>query len=341
MFLDNQIKANEVKISVPHVGISIIIASKNEEDNIKSLIESLLKLDYQLENFEVIFVDDHSDDKTVEEIEKSIHGFKNVKIISLSKSEMGGKRNALTKGIKNARFKNIIITDADCNPEPRWLNSYSKKFAENFDFIFGIAPFNQNDFLVNQIACFENLRSSILTFSFAGFGIHYSAAARNFGFTKQSFEILGGYSGTKQTLGGDDDLLLREAVKKKMRVGTITEKGSYVYSKAEKSFKGYLRQKARHTQTSLHYLIKHKIFLGVWHVLNLFSLFSAVLMIYNPLWGILIASKLIIDFLVVKINERKFGYSFNLFDIIFLQIIYELLLIVHLINARFMKIKWK
>jgi hypothetical protein len=64
-------------------------------------------------------------------------------------------------------------------------------------------------------------------------------------------------------------------------------------------------------------------------------------MIFNPLWGILFAGKLIIDLSVVKINEKKFGYSFKLFDVIFLQIVYELMLVIHFINARFIKIKWK
>ena len=136
-------------------------------------------------------------------------------------------------------------------------------------------------------------------------GLPYSAAARNFGFTKQAFEILGGYSKTNQTISGDDDLLLREAVKKKMKIGTITEKGSHVYSKAEKLFKDYVSQKARHTQTSLHYLVIHKLFLGVWHLLNLLSLFSAVFMIYNPLWGIICASKLVIDFFAVSYTHLR------------------------------------
>jgi cellulose synthase/poly-beta-1,6-N-acetylglucosamine synthase-like glycosyltransferase len=341
VFLGQKIRKDEVKFSLSQVGISIIIAAKNEEKNIQPLIESLKNLEWQQDNFEVIFVDDHSKDKTMREIEKSINGFKEYGIISLSEFEIGGKRNALTKGIEKAQFENIVITDADCRPGPNWLNSYSKKFSENFDFIFGIAPFKQDNFLVNKIACFENLRSSILTFSFAGIGLPYSAAARNIGFTKRAFEILGGYSKTNQTISGDDDLMLREAVKNKLKISTLADKGSYVYSETKKTFRDYLNQKARHTQTSIHYLAKHKIFLLLWHLMNLFSLSSVLLMIYNPLWGVLFATKIFVDLSVVKMIERKFGYGFSLFEIIFLQIIYELLLILHFINARFMKIKWK
>ena len=41
------------------VNISIIVAAKNEEDNIENLINHLKKLDYPAENFEVILVDDN------------------------------------------------------------------------------------------------------------------------------------------------------------------------------------------------------------------------------------------------------------------------------------------
>jgi cellulose synthase/poly-beta-1,6-N-acetylglucosamine synthase-like glycosyltransferase len=341
VFFKEKISDDDVEFSFKQVGISIIIAAKNEANNIKNLVESLKNLEYQTEMFEVIFVDDHSTDKTIIEIQKSIDGFKNFRIILLSESEIGGKRNALTKGIEIAQYQNILITDADCRPEPNWLMAYSKNFSGDVDFIFGVAPFKQNNFLVSKITCFENLRSSILTFAFAGLGLPYSAAARNLGFTKRAFANIGGYSKTKQTLSGDDDLMLREAVKNKLKIVTLTDRGSYVYSEAKNTFKDYLNQKARHTQTSLHYLLRHKLIIGFWHLLNLLSLFSVLLIIFNPLWGILFASKLIVDLSVVKINEKKFGYSFSLFDAIFLQIFYELMLILHFINARFTKIKWK
>jgi cellulose synthase/poly-beta-1,6-N-acetylglucosamine synthase-like glycosyltransferase len=341
VFFKEKIGGGDVEFSFKQVGISIIIAAKNEANNIKNLVESLKNLEYQTEKFEVIFVDDHSTDKTIIEIQKSIDGSKNFRMILLSESEIGGKRNAITKGIEMARYQNILITDADCRPEPNWLMAYSKNFIGDVDFIFGVAPFKQNNFLVSKITCFENLRSSILTFAFAGLGLPYSAAARNLGFTKRAFANVGGYSKTKQTLSGDDDLILREAVKNKLKIVPLTDRGSYVYSEAKKTFKDYLNQKARHTQTSLHYLLRHKLILGFWHLLNLLSLFSVLLMIFNPLWGILFASKLIVDLSVIKINERKFGYSFRLFDVIFLQIVYELMLVLHFTNARFTKIKWR
>ncbi len=341
VFFSKKNAKSEVKISSGQVGISIVIAAKNEEKNIKSFIKNFNSVNYSHDKYEVILVDDHSVDNTLNEINESIPDNEIFKVISLEEKGKNGKREALTKGFSETKFENILITDADCKPEREWLNAYSNKFSKDFDFVFGIAPFRQYNTIVNKISCFENLRSSILTFSFAGLGLPYSAAARNFGFTKSAFESVGGYSKTKQTLSGDDDLLLREAIKRKLNIGTLTKKGSFVYSDTMETLKEYLNQRARHTQTSAHYLIKHKVILAFWHLTNLFALFSVMLMIFNPLWGILFATKLIADVVVVKLFDKKFGYHFNLFGAIFLQITYELFLILHFINSKMLKIEWK
>jgi len=207
--------------------------------------------------------------------------------------------------------------------------------------LFGIAPYRRENFFVNRVSCFENLRSSVLTFSFSSLGLPYSSAARNFGFKKDSFYAIGGYKNTNYTLSGDDDLLLREAVKKKLKIGTITDPGSFVYSEAKKTFKEYFNQRARHTQTSFHYLLKHQILLAIWHLLNLYFLFSPLLMFFNTLFGLLFIVKVITDILIIKFTEKRFGYSFSVLQIIYLQILYELFLVVHFFSARFIKIKWK
>ncbi|MDH3269513.1 MAG: glycosyltransferase, partial [Ignavibacteria bacterium] len=256
-------------------------------------------------------------------------------------SGVSGKREALSLGIQNSKYPYILITDADCRPGKNWLKSYSRKFEQGYEMLFGIAPFYQYKSLVNRVSCFENLRSSILSFSMASFGLPYSAAARNFGFSKSTFNSLKGYSKTKDTKSGDDDLLLREAVKNNMKIGVVTDPGSFVYSETKKTFSEYFRQKARHTQTSFHYLKKHQLILGFWHLLNLAFLFSPLLMVINPLFGILLPAKLLTDVSVVKLNQEKFSYDFSTVEIIYLQIIYELLLIIHFLNARFADIKWK
>lgn len=332
---------NRSKNENDEVNISIVIAAKNEAGNIEQLLNTLRKLDYPANKYEMIVVDDNSADNTLEILNSQKVFQKNLVPVDLSSENKKGKRDALSLGISKAKYPNILITDADCIPQKNWLKSYSNYFSLGYDMLFGIAPFIQNKSIVNKIACFENLRSTLLSFSMASIGLPYTAAARNFGFTKEAFELLGGYSRTKDTLSGDDDLLLREAVKKKLKIGVITDKDSFVYSDTKKSFKDYLHQKARHTQSSLHYLKKHQAMLGFWHLFNLYFLFSPLLLFFNLLFVILFPVKLLIDTMVNTHFQKKLGYKFTLTELFILQIFYEVLIVVNFLNASFSKIRWK
>jgi len=323
------------------VNISVIISVKNERGKIKKLVDTLNNLIYPKNNFEIIIIDDNSTDSTLEELHKNTAGFQKFSIKELKSTGLSGKRNALTYGIQNSQHPYLIITDADCRPQKYWLPAYSEKFESGYDVLFGIAPFYKEKHLVNRISCFENLRNSLLSFSMALFGFPYTAAARSFGFTKKAFEAIGGYLNTRDTLSGDDDLLLREAVKRKLKIGVVTAIESFVYSETKKTFQEYLQQRARHTQTSFHYLRRHQVILGFWHLTNLLILFSPLLMFINVWFGILLPAKLLIDIIVIKSTQKKFGYEFSFTEIFYLQLFYEIFLIVHFFNARFSEIKWK
>jgi len=321
--------------------ISIIVAAKNEANNIETLINHLKKLEYPVDSFEVILVDDNSADNTYDIIKQLIITLLNFRVLSTKSTGFSGKRDALSLGIQNAKYPFIMITDADCCPGSNWLKSFSQKFNRGYGMLYGVAPFYQNKNLINQISCFENLKSSFLSFAMTSLGLPYSATARSFGFAKKVFDSIGGYSNTRDTKSGDDDLLLREAVKKKIRIGVVTDVNSFVFSRTKNNFKEYLQQKARHTQTSFYYLNIHKIILGFWHLLNLFFLFSTFLMFLNPIFGILLPSKVLIDLLFTKTSQKRFGYNYSLLNIFYLQILYEVFLVVHFLNARFTEIKWK
>lgn len=320
---------------------SIIVAAKNEEGNISTLISSLKKLNYPEDNYEVIIVDDYSNDNTFHLAKKLTNGLENFTVISAINKKYEDKRGALDYGISLATYANIAITDADCMPETDWLLCLSPKFNAGCDFAFGIAPFYQTNKLVNKVSCYENFRNSLLAISAANFGLAYTASARNFGFKKDAFEIIGGYKNTTETISGDDDLLLREAVKKGLKVCTLTSPGSYVYSETKKTFREYFSQRARHTQSSFHYPFKQKLFLSLWHLMNLVFIFSPAFIFINKIFILPFLIKILFDTAAVLTHQRKFGYRFLIFEIIYLQMIYEIFLIVHFIKAKFGKIEWK
>lgn len=319
---------------------SIIIAAKNEMDNIDKLLESLNQLDYPNDYFEIIIIDDNSIDNTFQ-IMKNYSKAKDNCTIYYNPSNISNKKGALTYGISKAKYDKIIITDADCILPKELLKFYSDAFNKKYQLVFGLAPFIQQKTFVNQLACYENLRSQLLMFASAKLGLPYSATARNLGFTRRAYEQLGGYSNTMETLSGDDDLLLREAVKHKLRIGTIAHQDAAVLSRTKEKWDDYLKQKSRHTSTSHHYLLRHKVFLGLWHISNILLLFSIFLAFFNQVFILPPLIKLVIDSFIVQQHQRWFNYRFNLFTIIPFQVIYEILIVTNFVNSIRKKSDWQ
>jgi glycosyltransferase involved in cell wall biosynthesis len=101
--------------------ISVIIPVKNEEDKIERCLEAVFNQTAQL--FEVIVVDGHSTDKTVEKARKFP-----VKVIYEDYGTVGGARQV---GVENANGDFIAFTDADCIPERNWIENLVKKFDDD------------------------------------------------------------------------------------------------------------------------------------------------------------------------------------------------------------------
>ncbi len=321
--------------------ISVVVAAKNESGNIKNLIKALSSQTYPVNSFEVIIVNDNSSDDTYEKITESIQDLSNFKVLTAKNKIFEAKRGALQTGIESSKYPYILITDADCEPSGQWIEKSNEMFNRGFDFIFGLAPFFTENTFVNKLARFENLWTHILTFSFAKIGLPYSATARNFGFKKLSFEEIGGYKNTTQSLSGDDDLLLREAVKHKLKIGCITDRTASVLSKSPSSYSAYLKQKARHTSTSHHYLPKHKFLLGLWHLSNLILLFGVFYIWNAPALLYFFLIKLLTNFTLVSVKQRITGYNFSFIEILYLQVLYDIQIIINFANSFFLKRNWK
>jgi biofilm PGA synthesis N-glycosyltransferase PgaC len=319
---------------------SILIAAKNEASNLSRLFKSIKSLNYKKELYEIIMIDDNSSDDTFDLAKKFESEIENFQVIKTQKYDtISGKKAALTTGINSAQYENIAITDADCELPSDWLNAANRKLTK-FDIVFGVAPLKQSNAVINKIASFENLKAHMLVFAMANLNQPYSAAARNIFFKKKVMDNIGGYQSVNETLGGDDDLLIREAVKRKMKVGFITANESFVYSQTEATLSSYLKQKARHTSTSHHYLLKHKLLLGTWHLSNLLCLFSFLFSVISSIFVLPLIIKILVDYLITNSFQNKFGYKFSPLEIIILNIINEIFIVINFINSFRFKRRW-
>ncbi|MBK8660315.1 MAG: glycosyltransferase [Ignavibacteriales bacterium] len=77
---------------------SIVVAARNEANNISSLLDSLLLIKFPSSNFEIIICDDHSTDNTAAIVKSFTERIPNLKLVSLPPNSPRGKRAALGSG---------------------------------------------------------------------------------------------------------------------------------------------------------------------------------------------------------------------------------------------------
>ena len=119
------------------MNLSIIIPAFNEEESIKPLVNLIFEnLDKNLEDFEIILIDDGSDDKTWTEIVKISNKFEN--IVSIKLLENYGKSDALDAGFKVCKGNYVLTMDADLQDDPsEILPLYSMIIENKYDLVSG------------------------------------------------------------------------------------------------------------------------------------------------------------------------------------------------------------
>lgn len=227
---------------------SVVIPFRNEEKNLKLLLESIKHLNYPKELFEIIFVDDESDDDSVKIINYYLKPSKvNASIISNVRISQSPKKDAIATAIKNAKNEWIVTTDADCLLPEFWLDSFDE-FIQSKQPELIVAPITYrklNSFLHRfQLLDILSLQGSTI----GGFGINkpFLCNGANLAYTKQLFQQLKGFEGNETIASGDDIFLLEKAVKLvPEKVLFLKSEQSIVSTLPQPSFKELISQRVR------------------------------------------------------------------------------------------------
>jgi len=231
---------------------SIVIPARNEAANIKTCVESILAQNYPADFFEIIVIDDFSEDDTAF-IVKSLHAQNaNVHLLSLSdyfkQEEISAyKKKAIEKAILHARGNWIVTTDADCIAPPNWLLLFHQ-YIEKYQPVFIAAPvmFIKEKGFLNQFQLLDFLALQGITAAAVVAGKHSMSNGANLAFEKSAFIAVGGYQGVDEIASGDDMFLMH---KMKMtlsnRIGYLFHPDAIVLTKAMQDWKSFLMQRIR------------------------------------------------------------------------------------------------
>ncbi len=275
------------------IRFSVLIPVRNEVQNIADLLNDLALQDLDKNNFEVLVLDDNSDDDTAEIVKELIQKMPySLQLISVPAADSAHKKRAITLGVSKAKFEYIITTDGDCRVLKTWLSTFT-------DFIYSKEETNQKAFFVAGAVRLNHKRDFFAALQASEFatligcggaalnlGFPFTCNGANMAYSKKLFEELGGYESKNdkgyQISSGDDEFLLHKFHKSYPKnIFFLKSKKAIVETEATQNWKQFYNQRKRWaSKWNQHKKISHaaiSIFVFLVQVFTLVCLFLWVL----------------------------------------------------------------
>lgn len=293
------------------VPVSVIICAKDEESNLKKFLPLILEQQYP--KFEVIVVNDSSEDDSEFVLRDFEKKYPHLRVSTIKKDEKfsHGKKLAITIGIKAAKYDNMLFTDADCQPQSnRWIYQMQQEFRDKKEIILGYGGYTPRKGFLDKMVRYDTFSIAVNYISFAHAGIPYMGVGRNLAYTKNIYNQSSKFTNNYHILSGDDDLFVSEVGTRENTAITLNPE-SFTRSKQVSSFRNWKFQKRRHLTTSPHYKFFTKLLLGLEPLSReLFYLFSIIYLIATPQpffipIVILIGLRMLLFFLITILNSRR------------------------------------
>ncbi len=326
--------------------VSVVICAKNEYNNLRENLPLILEQDYQ--DFEVVVVNDCSDDDTDFLLKKLAEKYEHLTIVTIQNNVnfFSGKKFPLSVGIKSAKNEILLLTDADCKPRSsKWIYEMQKRFLSGINIVLGYGAYEIKKGLLNKLIRYDTATIAIQYFSLALRGSPYMGVGRNLAYKKSLFFENKGFTTHYTVSSGDDDLFINQVANRKNTIIEISA-ASHTISKPKTHLKNWIIQKKRHLSTSKYYKNKHKIILGFFSMSQIvfFTVFfiliiKKIYLLYTLiLFTVRLLSQVIVNkYSLKKLDERKILLFSPIFEIIILLInIY-----ISFTNLFSKKTKWK
>lgn len=329
--------------------VSIIIAARNEEDNIARTIDTILNQNFPKDKLEVIIVDDHSTDKTADIIRS--YSDQGVKLLQLDVGDAlnSYKKYAINKAIEMSKGEIIVTTDADCRMGKDWLQTVVRYF-EDHDCYMVSSPVVYSE----EKTRFEKLQTLeflyLIGLGAAGIGNQSPTTCNgaNLAYKKALFFELGGFKGIDNLASGDDELFLHKVAEKyPAKIKFCKSRAAIVFTDAKPDLASFISQRKRWASKSTKYKDKRVVFLGV--SIWLFNLALLCSMLYfimmlpqvEMLVLVALALKIIVEFLFM-IPITQFANRTSLLKYVPLLSIVHTLYIVYIgVAGNIGKYDWK
>ena len=314
--------------------VSVIICARNEAENLRNFLPSVLKQDYP--DYEVIVVNDCSEDNSYDVLGGYLLQYPHLRISNVNKDPKftHNKKFAQFIGIKAASNEILLFTDADCQPESEhWLEIMISNFNDKTNFVLGYGGYLRKKGFLNKYIRYDSMIIAMQYLGMAIRGIPYMGVGRNLAYRRSVFFEKKGFGAHSQVISGDDDLFVNNnADKHNTRVEF--RKGTHTRSVPCSTFRDWVAQKKRHLTTAPYYKFRDKFLLILEPLARVtFYAACAILLSFLFLWQyvlIIFGLRLISQATVLVLTQKRlnepglagFSLIFDIFSPVINGIIY-------------------
>ena len=317
-------------VAIQNVPISIVMVVK---DAASVLLKTLPKLlNQQYEDFEVVIVNDNSQDETQLLVVEYQQQYKNIKLVNLDTAvtTIRGKKFALSMGIRCATYDHVIITDPECSPtSSHWLEKMTQNFVGQKRIVLGYSTYEKRNNLFNRLLHFDTLVNAVQYFSLARIHSTYRGDDKNMAFTKSLFDAQRGFASHNHISYGDEDIFISRAATKNNTAIEFSHDAVTVLQRGT-NHRYWRDHKEGLYFTRKYNTFKNRLILNSYGVINFLfyvALVFAILITLNDLVLLcvtlgIIASRIISQYFVFgfaakKLNEKQVIPALLIYDIIF------------------------
>jgi len=342
------------KIKITHNAekprVSVIIPARNERENIGSCIESLLNQSYPKNLYEIIVVDDESEDDTRAIVEKFQLGNSNIKLATTVgvKSKLIGRVKALNCGLAKASNEIVFITDADCKASYCWIEHTVGLFSECVGLVCGYSAIDdeKEKNLWIKFQAIENIAFLTLCAGGINTGLVIGATGQNMAFRKNEFLKIGGFEIMQNVHTGDDVVFINNwkdlsgsAIKFSKSIESI------VKVKPIRNISDLFNQHKRWLSSMPRLVRRVQLFYLTISILNILIIIGTVSLIFSSKLIIFLSISILIK-LISELAIVLKGLSFlKRYDLLPFYFFYEIVQIPFIIicgvASVFTKVRWK
>lgn len=303
--------------------VSVIVAARNEAENIGNLLNCLVRQDY--DNLEILIVNDRSKDQTAPIVQQFQVNHPKIRLLNVTSvlPGMPYKKNALAQGIAASTGAILCFTDADCLPPARWVSSMVSAFGEDVGLVAGYSPYSATSTLqptaspfvslLHRFIEYEELKGAIWSAGSIGLKKGWLCTGRSLAYRREVYDEVGGFEKIKESVSGDDDLYL-QLVRRDTSwdIRYVTSLQSFVPTVPPPTLADFVRQRTRHFSAGKFFPPSMKAFFLLFHTSNLlmFVAFVASFFMNNHITLVIpYLCKCIVDAIMFTVAAPKFGQT--------------------------------